>query len=282
MSRIESLSILLEDEGKDFLREEYGKVIENVAKSTISGKIKNTDLSGDPTSGSVEAKRFANAKSQKYGTARGNGKGNNIKAAPVNVPIDQDKEFVEEIEQKDCSMYGVEGVVKRRIANHGERLYAELDEEFFKVAADSGSVMTSNKTDIVDIIDDAVNTLVKTKNDYIDGIDRSLISVTCDVDTYSDVRKFIDKLPNSNVSSDKEDFYGRHGVKYFEEVRLPDDVLAIVMMDGSIAQPVTFSQPDAERVPLSDAIATELFFYYGTKAVTPETILIIKKEVTGQ
>ena len=57
-SRVPSLNILLEQEGRDYLSELYGKVIENVQKELISADMKNRDLSGDPTSGSVEAKRF--------------------------------------------------------------------------------------------------------------------------------------------------------------------------------------------------------------------------------
>lgn len=60
-TRITSLNTLLDTTGKMFLAEEYGKVIENVQKLTISGKMKNTELSGDPHAGTVEAKRFANA-----------------------------------------------------------------------------------------------------------------------------------------------------------------------------------------------------------------------------
>ena len=61
MPRIESLSVLLENEGKMLLSETYDGVIENVQKGTLSSTLKNTDLSGDPTSGTVEAKRFQNA-----------------------------------------------------------------------------------------------------------------------------------------------------------------------------------------------------------------------------
>ncbi len=39
--------MLLDPTGKMFLAEEYGKVIENVQKLTISGAMKNTELSGD-------------------------------------------------------------------------------------------------------------------------------------------------------------------------------------------------------------------------------------------
>ena len=53
MARIESLSILTTDTGKEYLAELYGKVIENVQKALVSADMKNTDLSGDPTAGTV-------------------------------------------------------------------------------------------------------------------------------------------------------------------------------------------------------------------------------------
>lgn len=48
MARIDSLSIQLQTDAsaKDKLAESYGKVIENLEKSTISSVLKNTDLSG--------------------------------------------------------------------------------------------------------------------------------------------------------------------------------------------------------------------------------------------
>ena len=55
MARIESLSVLSTEEGKAYLAEQYGKVIQNVQKGLISGSMKNTELSGDPEAGSVEA-----------------------------------------------------------------------------------------------------------------------------------------------------------------------------------------------------------------------------------
>ena len=39
-TRIQSLNMLLDPSGKMFLAEEYGKVIENVQKLTISGAMK--------------------------------------------------------------------------------------------------------------------------------------------------------------------------------------------------------------------------------------------------
>lgn len=272
-TRIESLAMLRTDGGKEYLTEEYGKVIGNVQKGTISGKIKNTDLSGDPTTGTVIAKRFVNAKSQPYGTARSGGKGNHVKDTEVPVPINTDREFIEEVEEKDVKLGGVNGLVEKRTANHGKRLEAELDEEFFRVAVKDGSKITPTETDIIEIIDEAINTLVNTKNDFIDGIDRSMISVTCNSTVYGKVRKHLDKLPSSHVETDKEEFLGRHGVRYFEEIRLPAGVQFVVMMDGSVAQPVHTNVATPSKVPLSDATAFGLFVYYGTKTVTPETII---------
>ena len=40
--------------------EAYKGVLDNVQKVAISTQIKNTDLSGNPEAGTVEAKRFAN------------------------------------------------------------------------------------------------------------------------------------------------------------------------------------------------------------------------------
>lgn len=51
MARISSLSQMTESAGKDYLAEGYGRVIDNVEKSTISNLIKNTDLSGTPGTG---------------------------------------------------------------------------------------------------------------------------------------------------------------------------------------------------------------------------------------
>ena len=102
MPRITSLNILLNtQEGYDYLSELYGRVIQNIMKSLVSTGLKNQDLSGDPKSGSVEVKRFANAQPKDYGTARAAGKGDAVKAEPITVSINKDKEIVEEIEEKD-------------------------------------------------------------------------------------------------------------------------------------------------------------------------------------
>lgn len=276
MARITSLNVLLDPSGKMLLAEVYKGVIKNTQKATVSGQVKNTDLSGNPMSGTVEAKRFANAQSQAYGTARTGGKGNYVKGKPVTIPIDTDREFVEEIEEKDISLLGVEGLIAKRSANHTQRLAAELDTAFFAEAVAEGSAFTPTDaaTTIVDKIEEAVVTMETLKNDYIDGLDRNMLSVIVTPNVYSQIRKYLDtQVYNANVDTSAELFNTFHGVKIFSSTRMPAGVNFIVMMDGSVAQPVRSTPYSAERIPMSEAMAVEMFFYYGTKAVTPETIL---------
>ena len=275
-TRIESLNVLLDgsDSGKMLLKEAYDGVIANVQKNTVSSRIKNTDLSGDPDSGTVEAKRFANASSQDYGTARTAGKGNAVKGKTVTIAIDQNKEFIEEIEEKDIRLLGVDGLIAKRSANHANRMAAELDQKFFEVGKTEGTQFkpAAAVTDIQAIVEAAILQMEKLKNNYIDGLDRSMLSITFDADTYSAMRMYLDTVVNTNVDTTTEEFNMYHGVKCFSSNRLPAGVKFEIMMDESIAQPVKAVPYTAERIPLSEAVAVEMFYYYGTKAVTPDTI----------
>lgn len=275
-TRLDSLNVLLDgsESGKMLLKEAYDGVIENVQKGTVSSKIKNTDLSGDPTAGTVEAKRFVNASSQPYGTARTAAKGTAVKGKTVTVPINVDREFVEEIEEKDIRLLGVDGLVAKRSANHAQRMVAELDTAFFAEGKNSGTQFKPAKavTDIKDIVESAILQLEKLKNNYIDGLDRAMLSITFDPDTYSAMRMYLDTVVNTNVDTTSEEFISYHGVKCYNSNRLPSGVKFEIMMDESIAQPITSKPYSAERIPLSEAVAVEMFFYYGTKAVTPDTI----------
>ena len=275
-TRIESLNVLLDGSGsgKMLLKEAYDGVIANVQKNTISSRIKNTDLSGDPDAGTVEAKRFANASSQNYGTARTAGKGNAVKGKTVTIAIDQNKEFIEEIEEKDIRLLGVDGLIAKRSANHANRMAAELDQKFFEVGKTEGTQFkpAAAVTDIQAIVEAAILQMEKLKNNYIDGLDRSMLSITFDPDTYSAMRMYLDTVVNTNVDTTTEEFNMYHGVKCFSSNRLPAGVKFEIMMDESIAQPVKAVPYTAERIPLSEAVAVEMFYYYGTKAVTPDTI----------
>ena len=274
MARIASLNMLLESSGKDFLAEEYGKVIENIAKGTVSGALKNTDLSGTPTSGTVEAKRFVNAASKDYGTARSANKADAVKAKPVTVAIDVDKEIIEEIEQKDVSLYGVDDVVSRRVANHGKSMTRELERAFFAEAATAGADLSTDKTAINEKIEALIQQIETTKNDFVDGVDRDMISITCDTVTYGELRNFLDKdANNANVNTDAADFGRFHGVRIYSSVYLPAGVKAIGMVDGAIAQPVLPTISNPQKIQLSNAIGFGIFYSYGTKAVMPDLIV---------
>ena len=134
MTRIDSLSILGTPTGKLALESKYGPVIENISTNLLSSQFKNNNLSGDPTTGTVIAKRFVNAKSAAYGSARAANKGANIKGKEVVVKINNDKEIIEEVENKDTIMFGVDGLVNRRIGNHKNALELELEKAFFAAA----------------------------------------------------------------------------------------------------------------------------------------------------
>lgn len=274
MPRITSLNMLLESGGKDYLVELYGKVIENVQKSLISTSMKNTELSGDPVSGTVEAKRFANATSKAYGTARAAGKGDAVKASPVTVAIDQDKEIVEELEEKDTKLYGVDGVLDKRANNHVLRMAAELDTAFFACAHENAvKVDQSGYTDVAQELESIIQEAETTQNAFVDGVPRSMLHLTLSPKYYGKIRNDLDKQTNNaNVDTAAEEFNVWHGVRCNSSVHLPAGCDYVLMAEGAVAQPVTADQYKAEKIPLSNAYGVELFYHYGTKAVTPDLI----------
>lgn len=274
MARITSLAILAQDGvGKEYLAETYGKVIEGVMKTLVSADMKNTDLSGDPASGSVEAKRFVNAQVQAYGTARAAGAGNKVKAKPVTVQISEDKEIVEEIEQKDTLLYGVDGLIDRRSANHIVRMASALDTDFFKEAFENAvEVEIAIGTAIEDELEQVIQECENTKNDFVDGVPRELMRLVLNTNYYGKVRNNLDKQSRANVDTGAEEFYAWHGVECKSSVHLPTGCRYILMIAGAVAQPVMASQYVAEKIALSEAYGVSLFYHYGTEAVTPDLI----------
>ena len=237
MPRINALNILLESDGKEYLAELYGKTIEGVQKALISGSMKNMDLSGDPVSGTVEAKRFVNATPKNYGTARTAGKGDAVKAKPVTVAIDTDREIVEELEEKDVRLYGVDGVLDRRSANHILRMAAELDNVFFAAAAGKATVLNlSAYKAISDELEAIIQECETTQNDFVDGVPRSMMHLVLSPKYYGMIRNYL------------------------------------LLVDGAVAQPVMADQYVAEKIPLSNAYGVELFYHYGTTVVMPDLI----------
>lgn len=272
MARTDSLNILLSSTGKDKLAEQYGAVIENVQKSCISQLIKNNALSGDPQAGSVEAKRFENVSSNAYGTARSGGAGQAVKVTPVTVNIDQDREIIREVEQKDVSMYGVDDLIQREAASAQKTMTRELEKAFFAEAVSAGTAYTPGQgvTAIEDIAEGLIQAVETVSNDFVDGVERDMITVVCNPATYGKLRTYFDKVQDGGAQG--EGYATFHGVKVFSSVYLPNGTNAVAMADGSIAQPVKPSIYQPKQVELSEAIAFGLFFHYGTKAVAADLI----------
>ena len=281
MARIDALSIELLSGGKDKLAEEYGKVIENIQAITLSARLKNTDLSGDPTSGTVEAKRFVNVVGQAYGTARGAGKGNAIKAKPVVIEINDNTEYLEEVEEKDLRTYGVNGLIERRTRNHQNQLAVELDTKFFAEAVSKGAEFTPTKTDIAEEIEEAIQKVESVKNDFVQGVPRNMIEVVMSPAYYGSLRTKINASGNSlnlvGMANYEEGIY--NNTKVYSSAFLPEGTDYIVMVNGSVAQPIHTSIYNPKKVDLSDATAFGLFAYKGTKAVMEDLIFYKGQEI---
>ena len=276
-SRLGALSIeLLGEEAKDKLAEEYGKVIDNISTQTVAGLYSNKDLSGDPTSGSVEAKRFANVKGQKYGTARAGGSAQKIKAQNVPVQIDDDMEYLEEVEEKDITMYGVNGLIEKRTANHEMVMGIDNDVKFFQAMVDEGTEFSCTETAINKIVSKAISTMKKTKNDFVNGVPLQLIKVGFSEDAYNDMRDYLDETSKSNIDTSIGEIGRFHGVDVFSSVNIPEGVDFIVFIDGAVAQPKHPVIYNPAQIGLSKAIGFGMFVDMGTKCVTPDLVLVKK------
>lgn len=268
MARQDALNIYVNGETKDKLAETYGEVIEAVQKGAISEQIKNKNYSGDATTGTVEINRFKNATINDLGTARTGGKGDALdNGGKVVVSVDTDKEIVEELAKKDVKLFGLAGMAERRKANHIKRMIAYLDKEFFACAEKEGSAVVLTKTAVAEKLEELILAVETTTNDFVDGVDRDMIVVTVTPAVYSAVQNYIDSVPNS-ISGLNDDLF--HKVRIFSNHRQTKP--AIAMIDGAVAQLVVTDEYDAEKIPLSNDIALELFFSKGTKAVMPDLI----------
>lgn len=269
-----SLSILLQTNpsAKDTLAEEWGKVIENLQKETIASQLKNQDLSGDPSAGVLNAKRFANAVEKAYGTARSGHRAEKIKALPVAIPIDDDKEWLEEVEEKDLALYGVEGLISKRTANQGKSLERYFERKFLNVSVLAGAVHTISSLNIEDKVEELIQKVEVVKNDFVDGVSRDMIALVVRPSIYGLIRNKIDAVQNANITSAIGEFGVFHGVLVFSSVYLPATVDYLVMAKGAVAQPIKLSILNPSPIQLSEATAFGAFTYSGTKAVMSDLI----------
>ena len=272
----EALNIMLQDgETKDNLKHVLSGVLENVSAKAVSEQIKAKNGSGAPEGGVIEYKRFVNAELKDKGTARTAGKGDQVKAKPVKVVIDTDKEIVEELQGKDVRLYGIDGMAERRKVNHQSAIIRYLDREFFAKVTEGTEV--TPKDNVQDTIDDLLEKARTLKNDFIDGIESDLLVIVVNSTYRKAMKKILDELPNG--TDPKEQAIGIYdSVRVYESNRLPTDVEAVVMMDGAIAQPYYVSEYSAEKVPFDDVVALEDYLYKGTEALMEDTIFYVKKK----
>ena len=267
MARQDALNIYANGE-KDKLAEVYGGLLEAVQKGAVSEQIKNKNYSGNPTSGTVEIDRFKNAVVADLGTARTGGKGAGLdNRGKVVVSVDTRKESVEELAKDDVDLFGLAGMAEKRKVNHTKRMIAYLDSEFFACAEREGTKVELSADTVAGKVEELILAVETTKNDYVDGVDRDMIVVTVSPAVYSAIQNYIDSVPNS-ISGLREELF--HKVRIFSNHRQTKP--AIAMIDGAVAQLVKADQYEAEKIPLSNDIALELFFSKGTKAVMPDLI----------
>lgn len=277
MARTDALSITTNGTTADKLAESYGKVIDSIQKGAISEKIKNTDYSGDPTTGSVEVNRFNNAAANAYGTARTAGEGSKlVNGGKVTINLNQDKEIIEEIEAKDVALFGVGDIIARRSNNHGLRMIADLDRAYFGALESAATAVTlgTGVTAIEDVVEAMIQSISTVTNNYVDGVDREMIVLTLNPTAYGKLRNHIDKVLVVNDAGEEE-VAMFHGVRVFENTRQTSAIIATIF--GSAAQPVLVNEYADEKVNLSNAHAVELFYSYGTGVVTPD---LVKKLAT--
>ena len=279
MARTDATGIVTDAEGnnKDKLAESYGKVIESIQKGALSEQLRNKDYSGDPTTGSVEISRFKNAASANYGTARTASKGNKlVNSGKVTINLNNDKEIVEEIEEKDVRTFGVGDIIARRRNNHSMRAIADLDSAYFTALETSATAVTlaAGVVDIEDVVEAMIQAVETVKNDWVDGVDRDIIALTLTPAVFGKLRNHIDKVMVENDYGKQEiDMF--HGVRVFSNTRQTSAIIAQIF--GAAGQPAMFNEYQDEKIPLSNAHAVELFYSYGTGVVTPD---LVKKLAT--
>lgn len=273
MARTSAISLIKTGSTKAELAEISGLVIENIQAETLANALKSQVYTGDPATGSVEFKRFKNSASSAYGTARTAGHGTAITVPPTTVNLNQHKEIVEECAKFDLDTFGVANIMARRADNHVLTVAAELESAFFGAAVSAGTALTATGTTAAEKLEELIQAIETTSNNYVRGVPRNLIAVVCAPAFYGQVRSALDALPASNVDTAAEAFALYHGVRVYSSVFVPSGTDAIAMVVGSIAMPVVvypYKQP--EKIPLSNDYAVELFYDYGVAALAADLI----------
>lgn len=278
MSRTQALSIYVSDSVKAELKNKIAGVFENLAKDTISGRLKSKNGALNEKAGSFEFKRFANATRQEYGTARTAGRGNKVKAAPIVVNLDRNSEIVEEVNTFDAASFTDEDLnafLARRKTAIQQSVARDLDRDFFAAAKTGGtagaSINVSNP--IVAQLEAIIAGLEVTNNEYVDGVDREQMALVLNPTLYGKVKTELNDCYNFSGTVADEVFKGINGVATFSSNRLPDGVDYVLMVMDSIAQPVMITDTDVEKIPLSNEYAVEVFYRNKTKVLAQELVI---------
>lgn len=276
MARTEALSIYVSEDVKAELKNKIAGVFENLAKKTISGRLKSKNGVLNEKAGSFEFKRFANATRQEYGTARKAGEGNKIKAIPIPVNMDRNSEIVEEANSFDAASFTDEDLTaflaRRKVAIQ-QSVERDLDREFFaaiKTQGTQSAVVIDKTKPIKPQLGQVIVAMETTTNEYVDGIEREQMALVLSPALYELVKDELNDCYNFSGDVADEVFKGLNGVATFSSHRLPAGVdFELVVMD-SVAQPVMITDTDIEKIPLSTEYAVEVFYRNGTKVLAKE------------
>ena len=276
MARTPALSIYVDASTKAELMNKIAGVFENLAKKTISGRLKSKNGALNESAGSFEFKRFANATVQTYGTARTAGAGSKVTAVPVVVNMDKTKEVVEEVNSFDAQSFTGEDLnafLARRQVAIQQSVERDLDRDFFntiKVGGTQSTVTISKAEKLVPQFDALIATLETLSNNYVDGVDREQMALVLSPELYGLVKSELNDCYNFSGTVADEIFKGINGVATFSSNRLPEGVdYELVVMD-SVAQPVMITEATIEKIPLSTEYAVEIFYRHGTKVLASE------------
>lgn len=272
MAKTEALSIFKADGvNEDELAESYTSITDQIQKAAISVALKSQDsqLSGDPKSGSVVVRRLETANVRDYGTARNAGEGDKIQNNGVTVNVDTPKEIVEEVEQFDLDQFGLAGMVARRATSFALSFAAFLDRKFFELAETSlNEVDVSAGDDTYDQVEILIQEAENTVNSNVDGVDRAYLRLTLNTPTYGKLKKHMQTMPNPTEQGGTIEMF--NGVRVFSNTRQTKS--AICMAVGAIAQPVAIIDFKEGEIPLSASRALQMFFKYGVKMIMPDLV----------
>lgn len=249
------------------LKEVYAGTIDGLQKKALSVALKNTRYSGDPKAGSVRVSRFVNSNSKTYGTARAAGKGDPLRDLGPIINLDTPREIITEFEKWDIEGLDAAGVVANRTNNHDLTMVRELDTAFFAaIEAVAGAEVTLVASDNEGKLEELIQSIETLSNDYVNGVDRDLMTVSLKPSIYGQLRTKFDTIEGQRG----EEFVAYHGVKVVSNTRQTKDFILVV--EGAVAQPVAVDEYVPNRIPFSNAASIDLFYKYGTKVVAEDLV----------